>query len=73
MVAAMDRPVLRCFVSFPITDELFSATALVSLDTAVLLKEAGYMVVGPDPQDEQELASWDRAHPWFLRPSNFGT
>ena len=67
----MDKPILHCLVSLPITDTLFTAPALVSLELALEFKEKGYMVVGPDPQDEQDLANWERHHPWLLRAKSF--
>ena len=34
--------------------------ALVTLDVAEELRQKGYHVVGPDPQGEQDLATWER-------------
>lgn len=68
-----DRPELRCFVAFPIAGDVFSDPALVSLETAADLRAKGYLVVGPDPQDEIDLATWERAQrvkhgaKWFER------
>lgn len=64
-----DRPALHCFVAYPITSELFTEPALVSLDVAYEMREKGYVVVGPDPQDEIDLASFERSQrvtkKWF--------
>lgn len=55
-----ERPVLYCFVAFPIAADIFSDPAVVSLELAAELKTRGYLVVGPDPADEIELALWLR-------------
>lgn len=62
-----DRPVLRCFVSLPIGDDPdeWTEPALVSLALAEELQQRGYIIVGPDPQDERDLAIYER----FLRAS----
>ena len=60
---ADDRPVVRCFVSLPLRPEpeWWTAPALVSLELALELKEVGgYIVVGPDPHDERDLAAFER-------------
>lgn len=62
----MDKPVIRCLVSYPVGDLIFTSPALVSLDTAADLKEKGYMVA-VDPADERDLATWERNHPWYQR------
>lgn len=59
---ADERPVLRCFVSFPIQPDpdWWTDPALVSLELALELKRRGYLVIGPDPEDEQMLAAYER-------------
>lgn len=56
----MGRPTLRVFVAFPIYADVYSEPALVGLELALELKQKGYQVVGPDPQDEEELAAYER-------------
>lgn len=58
-----DKPLVRCFVSYPVEDVLFGF-ACVSLDTAAYLKERGWLVVGPDPHDMQALQEFERAQRW---------
>ena len=55
-----DKPTLYCLVAYPLTADVFSDPALVSLELAAELKTRGYLVVGPDPANEIELALWER-------------
>lgn len=60
---ADERPRLHALVSLPLRQEpeWWTAPALVSLELALELKEVGgYMIVGPDPQDERDLAMYER-------------
>lgn len=59
---ADERPTLWCFVSYPIEPhpDWWTGPALVSLTVAEELKQRGYIVVGPDPQDELDLAMYER-------------
>ncbi len=56
---------LHCLVALEVREGLFTAPALVSLELAAEMKELGYAVVGPDPDDEQALATYERRQPWF--------
>ena len=57
-----DRPVLYMFAAPPLSDGRVRGHPLrVSLDTAEqLVRERAWAVVGPDPQDEIDLAAWLR-------------
>lgn len=57
-----ERPVLFCFVSYPIEPDpdWWTEPALVPLTSAEELKQRGWIVVGPDPQDERDLAMYER-------------
>lgn len=57
-----DRPTLRCFAAPQLADGRVRGTPLlVSLETAEwLFREQQYAVVGPDPHDEIDLATWER-------------
>lgn len=75
-----ERPVLWCFVSYPIihdTPERWSEPALVALEVAEELKQKGYHVIGPDPAGEEALATFERERlaveqqrkrKWFEQP-----
>jgi hypothetical protein len=71
----MDRPAIRCFVAYPLGGDVFTDPAVVSLELALELREKGYAVLGPDPDDEIDLATYERLmrHPtkrrWFEGPS----
>ena len=67
MNATMEKPVLRMLVSYALIADVFTAPALVSLELAAQFQAEGWMVVGPDPQDEIDLAAWERARPWAQR------
>lgn len=68
-----ERPAVRYFVAIPLKDGKVMAISLVRLETAEDLRtRAGYVVVGPDPHDMQNLAAWEREQ-WQSRfgPSGF--
>lgn len=55
------RPIVYCFVAYVYADGcVWGAIHRVRLETAAWMKEAGYAVVGPDPEDMQDLAQWER-------------
>lgn len=56
MPAPDPRPVLRCLVA----KSYYSQINLVSLEEAFDLSQNGWMVIGPDPEGEIELANWER-------------
>lgn len=71
----VDKPTLRCLVAFPLCADVFSEPAVVSVELAVELHARGYMVLGPDPEDEGEYARWLQAQhalgvnrKWFEAP-----
>lgn len=59
-----EKPLVRCFVSFPLDEEIFTEPACVSLETAAYLKTRGWLVVGPDPSDVAALQEFERARRW---------
>ena len=63
-VEPLEKPIVRCFVSYPVTETLFTAPACVSLETAAYLRERGWLVVGPDPADMQALQEFERTKRW---------
>jgi hypothetical protein len=58
------KPTLHCFVAKDIGNGRFTRPLRVSLDTAhdYLQQGQGWMVIGPDPEDEHKLAEWYRRH-----------
>lgn len=67
-----EKPVLHCLVALELREGVFTDPARVSLELALEFKRKGYMVVGPDPDDEQDLATWERANPWYLKMGGLG-
>lgn len=55
-----DRPVLKCLIARPLKTGGIGRSRLVKLSTAFLALKAGFYVVGPDPQDVEALATWER-------------
>jgi hypothetical protein len=55
-----DRPVLRCWVAKPLGDGNIGRSQCVTLSQALDYFHAGYWVIGPDLDDEIELATWER-------------
>ena len=59
---ADERPAIRALVSYPIQPwepERWTDAAVVSLEIAAELQTKGYMVL-VDPQDERDLAMYER-------------
>lgn len=56
-----DRPIIRCLVARTLRDGNLSRTKIVSLAEAFVYRECGFYVVGPDPEDMEALATWERA------------
>lgn len=54
------RPSIRCLIARPLNNGGYGRSRLVSLSTAYLALRAGYAVVGPDPDDLEALAKWER-------------
>ena len=55
-----DRPVVKCLIARPLKNGGIGKSRLVKLSTAYLALKAGWPVVGPDPQDMNDLAKWER-------------
>lgn len=62
-----DRPMIRCLVSFPVRQDLWSDPFVVSLEIAAELAPKGYLVL-VDPADERELAMWERLQRAMQQP-----
>lgn len=59
-----DRPVVHCLIAKALpAPAYFGRTKRVTLATAwVAIRSGAYVAVGPDPQDLQDLARWEREH-----------
>jgi hypothetical protein len=55
-----ERPKVRCLIARPLKNGGIGKSRLVSLSTAFLALKAEFLVVGPDPQDCEDLARWER-------------
>lgn len=58
-----DRPVIRCFIAKPkgaYGD--IERSKMTDLAEGLTAMEAGWYVVGPDPEDVEALAIWEREH-----------
>ena len=64
----VDRPDVRCLIARPLKNGGIGKSRLVSLGTAYLALRAGFYVVGPDPDDLDALAKWDREREPFNQP-----
>jgi hypothetical protein len=56
------RPVVRCIIARPLSNGGIGKSRIVRLSTALLAMKAGFHVVGPDPEDVADLATWERQH-----------
>lgn len=56
-----------CFIAKPVYGGRgdVERSRMVPLSTAYLAKQAGWIIVGPDPQDEDALAAWERTRQPF--------
>lgn len=54
------RPQVRCLIARPLKRGGYGRSRLVSLSTAYLALKAGFVVLGPDPEDLEALAKWER-------------
>jgi hypothetical protein len=54
------RPVVRCFAARSLTPTRWTKPRIVSLKRALVLKEGGWIIVGPDPNDLIDLATWEK-------------
>lgn len=64
-----ERPVVRCLAAVTYGEgHIFGDVFHVSLETADRLRQSGYAIVGPDPDDMHALAQWERQQtqkwPW---------
>jgi hypothetical protein len=58
-----ERPVVRCFIAKPIPGGRgdVERSRIVPLSVAFSAMQAGWMVVGPDPDDWEALMAWEQA------------
>lgn len=57
------RPTVYCFAAFQHEDgRVWGTIHRVSLETADWMRQIGYAIVGPDPGDLIDLATWEREH-----------
>lgn len=55
------KPVLHCFAAYVLAGgEIWGSVHRVSLETAEWMRHVGYSIVGPDPHDQIDLATWER-------------
>jgi hypothetical protein len=63
-----NRPTVRCLMAYPLGVDTFNGRLrttdikIVSLETAAYFKDLGWWILGPDPEDMDELARWEREH-----------
>lgn len=59
-----EKPIVKCLAAVVYGEgHIFGDVFHVSLDTAERLRQNGYAIVGPDPEDMQALATWEKAQP----------
>lgn len=66
-----DRPVVHCWIALIKGDgpNAYARPRIVKLSTALVAKESGrYIVIGPDPEDEEKLATWEREQSQINKP-----
>ena len=63
-----DRPEIRCLIARPLANGHIGRSRIVTLSTAFLALRAGFYVVGPDPDDMDKLAKWEREQTPFNGP-----
>jgi hypothetical protein len=56
------KPILRCLVA----KSYYSPIELVPLEEAFDRAQNGWMVIGPDPEGEVDLANWERRNKYQL-------
>lgn len=64
-----DRPVVRCLIARKLANGDFGRSRIVPLSVGLLAFKAGsFYVVGPDPEDMEKLAKWEREQQPFNPP-----
>ena len=60
-----ERPVVHCLIARKLKGGGIGRSRIVLLSTALLAVRAGrFIAVGPDPEDLEKVAAWDRMHPF---------
>lgn len=55
------RPTIHCFAAYVLeSGDVWGTVHRVSLETADWMRHVGYAIVGPDPHDLIDLATWER-------------
>lgn len=63
-----ERPIIHCLAALVFDDgRIFGDIHVVSLRTALGMKELGFSIIGPDPHDLFALAQWEREQDTFRR------
>lgn len=69
MDAKTDRPTVRCLIARKLPNGSVGRSQIVTLGTAYLAKKCGaFVILGPDPDDMDALARWERRHQPFNQP-----
>lgn len=56
-----EKPQVHCFAALCYGQgHIFGDIRRVSLEVALLMKDSGYTIIGPDPSDMADLAEWER-------------
>lgn len=63
------KPIVRCMAAITYGEgHVWGEIHHVSLEVANELRQTGYSIIGPDPEDLQALAQWERQQiakwPW---------
>lgn len=61
-VDGLTKPVVHCLIARDLGKGRIGRSRRVSLATAYFAMKAGWVVVGPDPEDVEVLAVWERIH-----------
>lgn len=58
---ASTKPVVRALIARKLANGRFGKSRIVSLATAYIAMQSGaFAVIGPDPEDMERLAAWER-------------
>jgi len=63
MDGSTDRPIIKCLIARKLDTDGYRCgrSRIVSLQTAwVAVQSGAFVAVGPDPQDMEALAAWER-------------
>lgn len=64
-----DRPILHAIIARKLANGDMGRSRVVTLGVAYLAMKSGqYWVLGPDPEDEDRLAAWEREQALINKP-----